>query len=332
MSNLHLILIAALSALAVATLVALIVLRQRRGRKSSQLTVASISPGLAGRFSALFTRGAADAAFFSELEETLIEADVGVPLTARLLESVHRLATPEAIRSQLASRLRELLERRAEPFAAKPRVTLVLGVNGVGKTTTIAKLARQRQSEGRRVLLVAGDTFRAAAVEQLSAWGGRLNCEVVAQGAGADAAAVAFDGVSKAMAKGYDDVIIDTAGRLHTKQNLMEELKKVVRVIGKACAGSPHEKLIVIDATVGGNGLVQARQFHEAVGLTGAIVTKLDGTARGGVVASIVDELKIPVTHIGIGEGMEHLRPFDAAAFVKAILGEEGACASPSKS
>ncbi len=332
MSNLHLILIAALSALAVAALIALVLLRRRRGGRRPQLTTASISPGLAGRFSALFTRHAADAAFFSELEGTLIEADVGVPLTARLLESVRKLGTPEAVRARLAGNLRELLERRAEPVAAKPRVTLILGVNGVGKTTTIAKLARQRQQEGRKVLLVAGDTFRAAALEQLQAWGGRLDCEVVAQGAGADAAAVAFDGVSKAVARGYDDVIIDTAGRLHTKQNLMEELKKVVRVIGRACAGAPHEKLIVIDATVGSNGLVQARQFHETVGLTGAIVTKLDGTARGGVVASIVEELKIPVTHIGVGEGMEHLRPFDAAGFVKAILGDEGACASPSKS
>jgi len=199
-------------------------------------------------------------------------------------------------------------------------VVLVLGVNGVGKTTTIAKLTRAYQGEGRRVLLVAGDTFRAAAMEQLKEWGGRLGCEVIAQGPGADAAAVAFDGVAKAKAAGFDVVMIDTAGRLHTKNNLMEELAKIGRVISKACEGAPHEKLLVVDATFGANGLVQARQFHDAVGLTGVIVTKLDGTAKGGVMLSVAQELGLPITHIGVGEGMRDLKPFDAREFVDSIL------------
>jgi fused signal recognition particle receptor len=215
----------------------------------------------------------------------------------------------------------EMLGAKAQAVEASPRVILVLGVNGVGKTTTIAKLARSFRESGKSVLLVACDTFRAAATEQLKEWGSRVGCEVVAQGEGADAAAVAFDGVSKAGAKGYDVVILDTAGRIHTKSNLMEELRKIDRVIGRALPGAPHDKLLVIDSTVGANGLSQAREFHKALGLTGVIVTKLDGTAKGGVLLAISGELGIPITHIGVGEKMDDLKPFDPAEYVKTILG-----------
>ncbi len=321
MSILHLLLIAVLSALVVAGFVLLVLRKRKLSRAAPQLTVTTISPGFAGKLASLFKRGNVDTAFFAELEETLVQADVGIELTAELLESVRGEPTCEAVREKLAQRMREILAKPAPVRAKTSHVILVLGVNGVGKTTTIAKLARAEKAAGRKVLLVAGDTFRAAAVEQLTTWSERLGCEIVAQGAGADSAAVAFDGVAKAVAKQFDTVIIDTAGRLHTKHNLMEELKKVVRVIGKASDGAPHERLIVIDATVGSNGLVQAKQFHETAGLTGAIVTKLDGSARGGIVLSIARELDIPITHIGVGEGMDDLKPFDADVFVKAILG-----------
>jgi fused signal recognition particle receptor len=213
------------------------------------------------------------------------------------------------------------LGSEAAPPSASPHVVLVLGVNGVGKTTTIAKLAHRAKEAGRSVLLVAGDTFRAAAIDQLIVWAKRLGCDVVAQAPGADAASVAFDGVERAKARGYDVVIVDTAGRLHTKRHLMEELKKVTRVVDRALPGAPHEKLLVIDATVGANGLAQAREFHQAVGLTGVVVTKLDGTAKGGVVLAVAGELKLPITHVGVGEKMEDLKPFDAREFVNSILG-----------
>jgi fused signal recognition particle receptor len=213
-----------------------------------------------------------------------------------------------------------LIDRGPRPF-----VVLAVGVNGVGKTTTIAKMARRLAQAGRRPLLVAGDTFRAAAIEQLQVWADRLEVPIVRQRHGADPASVAFDGIAAAKARGTDVVLIDTAGRLHTKSNLMEELRKVKRVVGRELPGAPHEVLLVLDATVGQNALAQARQFHEAVGVTGLVLTKLDGTARGGIVVAIAEELKIPVRLVGVGEGVEDLQDFNPEAFVAALFGEPAA-------
>ena len=206
-------------------------------------------------------------------------------------------------------------------ITARPRVVLMVGVNGVGKTTTIAKLAHEERVQGRTVLLIAGDTFRAAAAEQLEIWGERVNASVIRQKAGADPAAVVFDGLSAALARDVDTVFIDTAGRLHTKVNLMEELKKVYRTAGKKLPGAPHEVFLVLDATTCLNALSQARLFHEAVGITGIILTKMDGTAKGGVALAVAHETGLPLRYLGLGEGLEDLRPFDAEAFVAAILG-----------
>ena len=310
-----------IAALLIAVGAAAVILRKRNPAADLPVTADSHERiRLGGRISSVLGKASLDNAFWSELETALIESDVGVDVTQRLLRSVRKERTHECVKLALADTMVQMLRRAAKTPQASPRVILVVGVNGVGKTTTIAKLAHQHMKAGRKVLLVAADTFRAAAVEQLKEWGVRLGSEVVAQGTGADSAAVAFDGVAKAKARGFDVVIIDTAGRLHTKGNLMEELAKVVRVIGKAMPGAPHEKLLVIDATVGSNGLAQAREFNAAVGLTGVVVTKLDGTEKGGVVLAVAGELGIPVTHIGTGERMEDLRPFDAGEFVEAIL------------
>ena len=205
--------------------------------------------------------------------------------------------------------------------SARPWVVLVVGINGVGKTTTIAKLAHQDRHQGLTPMLVAGDTFRAAAVEQLEIWGERVGAAVVKQKTGADPAAVVFDGLAAAVARGVDTVYVDTAGRLHTKVNLMEELKKINRTAAKKIPGAPHEVLLILDATTGQNALSQARLFHEAVGVTGLILTKMDGSAKGGVALAVVHETGIPLKYIGVGEAMEDLRPFDPEAFVEAILG-----------
>lgn len=296
-------------------------------KKTSTAIIGKTSPmgGLKEKFMSVFTRDLPDGAFWQQLETTLIEADVGVDMTTRLVDSARAERTVEAVKQSLSRQMKEMfnpLESIVRNINAPlPYVILVVGVNGVGKTTTIAKLARNYQSEGKKVLLVAGDTFRAAAVEQLKKWGERLNLEVISGNADADAAAVAFDGVSRAKAKGFDVVIIDTAGRLHTKQNLMEELKKVVRVISRSLSDAPHEKLIIIDATVGSNSLSQVRQFHAALSLTGVVVAKMDGTAKGGIVFAIANELKLPVTHIGVGEKMTDLQKFDPEKFVDAIIG-----------
>ncbi|HEU5319178.1 MAG TPA: signal recognition particle-docking protein FtsY, partial [Methylomirabilota bacterium] len=227
---------------------------------------------------------------------------------------------------QLRPLLRRFLLDTLAPASAsldldhRPSIVLVLGVNGSGKTTTCAKLAAAMKADGKQVLLAAADTFRAAAIEQLEAWGARIGVDVVRQAAGSDPAAVVFDAVKAAMARGADALIVDTAGRLHTKSNLVEELGKLKRVIERQVPGAPHESLMVLDAPTGQNGFAQARVFHGAVGLTGVALTKLDGTARGGIVVRIVRELKLPVKLIGVGERVEDLQPFDAARFVDALV------------
>jgi fused signal recognition particle receptor len=277
---------------------------------------------LARKLKLLFRRSSVDDEFLAELEETLLTSDVSVAMCEKLIDAVKTTRTPERAKDAMRDEMMKLFEARDgrwEMGGEKPTIILVLGVNGVGKTTTIAKLAHRFQSEGKKVLLVAGDTFRAAAIEQLGVWGERLGCDVVAQKIGADSAAVAFDAVEKAKARGYDIVLIDTAGRMHTKQNLMEELKKMDRVVGKAYPGAPHDRWLVIDATVGQNGLNQAREFHQALGLTGIIVAKLDGTAKGGIVCSIA-ELGVPIISVGVGESMEDLMPFDPKAFIASVV------------
>jgi fused signal recognition particle receptor len=302
-------------------LVLMFISRRRRAPGAGLTVSADSGMGFRGRLKRILGHEGAGDELFSELEVALIEADAGVDVTERLLRSARGGRSADEVRQTIAEGMMEMLGAKVQAVEARPQVILVLGVNGVGKTTTIAKLARGYREGGKKVLLVACDTFRAAAVEQLKEWGSRVGCEVVSQGEGADAAAVAFDGVNKARAKGYDVVILDTAGRLHTKSNLMEELRKIDRVIGRALPGAPHDKLLVIDSTVGANGLSQAREFHKALGLTGVIVTKLDGTAKGGVLLAISGELGIPITHIGVGEKMDDLKPFDPAEYVKTILG-----------
>jgi fused signal recognition particle receptor len=266
---------------------------------------------------------------WERLEELLIAADVGAQTTARIVERLEGEALSGALAggAALADRLRELLAETARAgedridLRAEPAVVLVVGVNGTGKTTTIGKLAWHLQRElGRSVLLAAGDTYRAAAVEQLSTWAERAGCEIVRSAAGADPGSVAYDAIAAAQARGRDVVICDTAGRLHNQQHLMEELSKVERVIRKQIPDAPHETLLVVDATTGQNGLRQAELFQRAVGVSGVALTKLDGTAKGGIALAIADRLGLPVKLIGIGEGIEDLRPFDADDFARAIL------------
>ncbi|KMY66037.1 cell division protein FtsY [Desulfocarbo indianensis] len=264
-----------------------------------------------------------------ELEEVLVTADLGVPTTLELIEGLRgkvarkELDDAEALKKALAQGIQTVLENTAPPPSRDndPHVIMVVGVNGVGKTTSIGKLAhRFQQTEKRQVLLAAGDTFRAAAGEQLEVWAQRAGCDIVRQKHGADPSAVAWDAVDAAQNRGKDLVIIDTAGRLHTKVNLMEELKKVQRVVAKRLPGAPHEVLLVLDATTGQNAVSQAKLFHQAVPLNGLILTKLDGTAKGGVVVAIAKELKLPICYVGLGEGIEDLRPFDPAEFAKALF------------
>ena len=270
-----------------------------------------------------------DESFYEELETALIAADVGVTAAAQLIESLRRRARQERIadaaqlKQALHSALRELLEPVAVPLdvtAHRPYVILLAGVNGSGKTTSIGKLARYFQGRGQSVLLAAGDTFRAAAREQLIAWGERNNVAVITQQSG-DASAVIFDAVNAAVARGIDVVLADTAGRLPTQLHLMEEIKKVKRVTAKALPGAPHEVLLVLDANTGQNALAQLRAFDDALGVTGLVLTKLDGTAKGGIVAAIARERPKPVRFIGVGEGLDDLRPFNAEEFVTALLG-----------
>jgi fused signal recognition particle receptor len=271
-----------------------------------------------------------DAELFDDLEEVLISADLGVQTTTCIMRDLQqsvadqRLRQPAEIRAHLKQSLLNLLQVTSQELHTAviqpPAVILMVGVNGVGKTTTIAKLAYQLKLQGKGVLLAAADTFRAAAIEQLQEWADRVGVEVIKHGAGSDPAAVVYDTIQAAKSRHVDVVIIDTAGRLHTKVNLMEECKKIKRVIAREHEGAPHEVLLVLDATVGQNGVAQAKQFHETLGLTGLVITKLDGTAKGGIVVSIVNELQIPVKLIGVGEKLPDLQPFDPTAFTEALF------------
>ncbi len=274
---------------------------------------------------------AIDQDLLDDLEAVLITADVGVKTTQTLIADVKtavkskEINGPDDLVPFLRRRIADLLaagEAAPREADAGPTVIVVVGVNGVGKTTTIAKLGKYYRDQGRRVLLAAGDTFRAAASEQLEIWGQRIGAEVIRHQEGSDPAAVAFDAVQAARARGADLLIVDTAGRLHTKSNLMEELKKVHRVIARELPGAPHEVLLVLDATTGQNALSQARIFKEAVEITGLVLTKLDGTAKGGVVVAVKSELGVPVKWIGVGEKMEDLRPFVASDFAAALFGD----------
>ncbi len=289
---------------------------------------------LLGRLEGIFgERRALNAEQLEELEEVLVTADFGVATTQLLVAQLEKRFAGQAVASKevfaaLQEEICHLLQSVvAAPSAPEvpPEVLMVVGVNGVGKTTSIGKLARHFVQQGRKVLLAAGDTFRAAAAEQLAVWAERSGAGIVRHEEGGDPAAVAFDAIQAAQARKVDLLMVDTAGRLHTKANLMEELKKVRRVLDRAVSGAPHCTLLVVDATTGQNALVQARLFHEAVGIDGIVLTKLDGTARGGIVVAIAAELKIPVCYVGVGEGAEDLRPFDAEAFAGALFNHDEA-------
>ena len=270
-----------------------------------------------------------DQDLIDDLETQLLTADVGIEVTRSIIDSVtaqidrKELKDVEAVKAAVRDHMQNLLAPYALPLdtsCAKPYVILMTGINGAGKTTTIGKLARHFQQEGKKVMLAAGDTFRAAAVEQLQTWGARHNVPVIAQGTGADAASVAYDALQSATARGIDVLIIDTAGRLHTQDHLMEELKKIKRVIAKLDPAAPHETMLIIDAGNGQNALRQAEQFHKAMQLDSITVTKLDGTAKGGILFAISEKLGIPIRYIGVGEQPEDLRPFNAQEFVQALL------------
>jgi len=280
------------------------------------------------RAMSLFDRPTVDEAVWEELEELLISADVGFSTTEKLLEQVGQRAKEEklkqgaAVRDALQQEMVKMLTIEAQPPSvppSSPEVILAVGVNGSGKTTSIAKLAYKAKKEGKRVLLVAADTFRAAAIDQIKKLGGEVGVDVVGHQPGADAGAVVFDALEAARSRQADEVIIDTAGRLHTKFNLMEELKKIKRVAAKADATAPHQVILVLDANTGQNGLTQAKHFTEAVGVTGIFLAKLDGSAKGGIVLAICDQLQVPIQFIGVGDEMEDMAPFDAAAFVRAL-------------
>jgi len=285
----------------------------------------------------IFAKGKIDDEFLTQLEEILISSDVGVETAHRIIESIKRKTKEkkyesqeelnELVRSEITNALVKSSSNGVDPFEfpphTKPYVIMVVGVNGVGKTTTIGKLAYNYKSAGKNVLIGAADTFRAAANEQLEVWAKRAGVEIIQQLQGSDPAAVAFDTVQAAKARGADVVIIDTAGRLHTKTNLMEELKKIKRVITKVSAEAPHEVILVLDATTGQNAIQQAKLFNESVGLTGLVITKLDGTAKGGVIFAVTNALKVPVRFIGVGEKIDDLQPFDAEKFVEALFEKE---------
>ncbi len=281
---------------------------------------------------AVFSRKRIDAETLEELEEALILADLGAQTTEKILQEVTRRVKQKTIeagaglQAGVIETVRDILlaatPASATDMPARPRpwVLLMVGVNGVGKTTTLGKLAHQFQVAGEKSLLVAADTFRAAAIEQAELWAKRAGVDIIKGQPGGDAAAVAFDAVRAARARQVERVLIDTAGRLHTKAHLMEELKKMRRVLEREMPGAPHDIWLVLDATTGQNGITQVQQFHDSLGLTGLVLTKLDGTAKGGIVINIADQFRVPIRYIGIGEGLDDLRPFDAAEFAAALL------------
>jgi len=281
---------------------------------------------------AVFSRKRIDAETLEELEEALILADLGVQTTEKILQEVTKrvkqktIEAGEGLQTGVIEMVRDILLAStpvsATDLTSRPRpwVLLMVGVNGVGKTTTLGKLAHQFQAAGEKSILVAADTFRAAAIEQAELWAKRAGVDIIKGQPGGDAAAVAFDAVRAARARQVDRVLIDTAGRLHTKVHLMEELKKMRRVLEREMPGAPHDIWLVLDATTGQNGIAQVQQFHDSLGLTGLVLTKLDGTAKGGIVINIADQFHVPIRYIGIGEGLDDLRPFDAAEFAAALL------------
>lgn len=284
----------------------------------------------AGKIGAIFNNRSWDENSLAEMEDNLIAADVGVKASRKLMDALRRQSPgSDDLAQEMSSRLQAAMvqmlqspqtELQRGPLSVRPWVVLFLGVNGVGKTTTIGKLAAQYRDAGKKVLLVAGDTFRAAAIEQLDIWGQRTGVDVVKHRPGADPSAVVYDGMQAAKSRGIDVLLIDTAGRLHTKVHLIEELKKIRRVIAREQPDAPHETLLVLDATTGQNGLQQARVFKEAAEITGIVLTKLDGTAKGGVIISIQEELGVPVKYIGVGEEIEDLQPFEAESFARALF------------
>jgi fused signal recognition particle receptor len=288
--------------------------------------------GLADRLEEAFSgRKEIDADLLDELEYALITADIGVSTTTEILESIRQradrkqLSDPQQVKQLIAEHLLGVIEAAERPVphvAEPPAVVMVVGVNGSGKTTTIGKLANRYKSEGRSVLLCAADTFRAAAIEQLQVWGGRTATQVISQTTGADPSAVLFDALQSAKARKVDYVIVDTAGRLHTKSNLMAELEKMRRTAAKVIPTAPHEVLLVLDATTGQNGLEQARKFTETSGVTGLVLTKLDGTAKGGIVVAIARELNLPIRYVGVGEQAGDLLPFEPDKFVASLFGQ----------
>jgi fused signal recognition particle receptor len=300
-------------------------LRERLNQGESWLTydLAHLLPG-----------GKVGEEFIEEMETRLLTGDVGVDATGQIIEGLEKklwrdeLGDSRAVLDTIRSAMLEILTPCEAPLVVpddvRPFVVLVVGVNGSGKTTTIGKIARKLKDQGLSVMLAAGDTFRAAAVEQLQTWGQRNSVPVIAQGTGADPAAVTYDAFQAARARGIDVLLADTAGRLHTQENLMDELRKVKRVLGRLDPGAPHEVLLVLDGGSGQNALLQARRFNEAIGLTGVAITKLDGTAKGGIVLAIARELRVPLRFIGIGEGIEDLAPFEAGPFIDALLAAPG--------
>jgi len=290
--------------------------------------LAKTRKNLGDRIGSLVLGEKIDEAFLDELEEALIASDVGMKTASLVLADLkerfkrNELSSPVQVRERLKQVLFEILAERPASLTltGAPSVILVVGVNGTGKTTTIGKLAHRLQGEGKKVMLAAADTFRAAAAEQLMVWGERNGIPVVKHKEGADPSAVVFDALAAAKARGIDVLIVDTAGRLHTKSNLMEELKKIQRILARELPGAPHETLFVLDATTGQNAFAQAKTFHQTIGVTGIVLTKLDGTPKGGIVFAINKELGLPVKFIGIGEGIEDLKDFDPREFVEALL------------
>ena len=299
--------------------------RIKAGISSLKAKLTRTHNSIMGTVEAAFT-GASREDILTVLEESLISSDVGVRTSSEIVDGLRDVMAGrdgEKLREHLKNSIYSILKEVERPLdirGARPFVIMVLGVNGVGKTTTIGKLASRYSSEGKTVLLAAGDTFRAAAIEQLELWGERVGCQVIRQAQGGDPGAVVFDAMKAAVARGADVVILDTAGRLHTKTNLVEELKKVQRIVARELPGAPHENLLVLDASTGQNALSQARLFNEAVGVTGIALTKLDGTAKGGIIVAIARELRIPIRFIGVGEKVDDLRDFDAEEFVDALI------------